>query len=100
MAIVRHKRKPLTPEQVARLKKVANLPDNKIDFSDIPDNDDGYDVASRERGKFYRPLKQQVTLRLDANTLDWFKQQTPKGYQTNINRVLSEFVSKQRKKAG
>lgn len=100
MAIVRHKSKPLTPEQIARLEKVANLPDEKIDFSDIPDNDDGYDVALRERGKFYRPVKQQVTLRLDANTLDWFKQQTPRGYQTDINRVLREYVSKHQKKAG
>jgi uncharacterized protein (DUF4415 family) len=100
MTIVRHKRKPLTPEQSARLKRVANLPDEKIDFSDIPDNDDGYEVTLRERGKYYRPLKQQVTLRLDADTLDWFKRQTPKGYQTNINRVLSEYVGKHHKKTG
>jgi uncharacterized protein (DUF4415 family) len=100
MAIVRYERKPLTPEQIDRLKKVANLPDEEIDFSDIPDNDEGYDVAGRVRGLHYRPVKQQVTLRVDANVLDWFRRKTPKGYQTDINRVLSEYVAEQEKKAG
>ena len=52
------------------------------------------------RGRFFRPVKQQVTLRLDSNTLDWFKRRTPKGYQTDINRVLAEYVAAQQKKAG
>jgi uncharacterized protein (DUF4415 family) len=99
MVIVRHERKPLTPEQIERLKKVANVPDEQIDFSDIPDNDDGYDVTQRVRGA-YRPTKQQVTLRIDTPTLDWFKQKLPKGYQTDINRVLREYVAAQQKKAG
>ena len=99
MVIVRHQRKPLTAEQIERLKKVADLPDEQIDFSDIPDNDDGYDVTLRVRGP-YRPLKRQVTLRLDANLLDWFKQRTPKGYQTDINRALQEYVAAHDKKAG
>ena len=100
MAIVRYKAKPLTKEQIARLEKLKDIPDEAIDFSDIPDNDDGYDVARRGRGMFYRPVKQQVTLRLDSNTLDWFKRHTPKGYQTDINRVLREYVARQEKKAG
>lgn len=98
MAIVRYQRKPLTTEQIARLEKVRDVPDDKIDFSDIPDSDEGYGPPIR--GAHYRPVKQQVTLRLDANTLDWFKSHTPKGYQTDINRVLSEYVARQRKKAG
>jgi uncharacterized protein (DUF4415 family) len=99
MSIVRYKPKPLTPEQIARLEKAADLPDEKIDFSDIPDNDEGYD-GNYVRGMFYRPVKRQVTLRIDANILDWFKQRTPKGYQTDINRVLSEYVAAHDKKAG
>lgn len=38
--------------------------------------------------------KRQVTLRLDAEVLDFFKQ-TGKGYQTKINRVLKAFVAAQ-----
>lgn len=98
MTIVRHKRTPLTAEQIARLEKVADLPDAKIDFSDIPDGDDGY--GAPVRGLHYRPIKKQVTLRLDGNILDWFKRHTPKGYQTDINRVLGEYVAKHDKKAG
>lgn len=98
MTIVRYQRKPLTAEQIARLEKLKDIPDEAIDFSDIPDNNDGY--GPPVRGRFYRPVKQQVTLRLDSNTLDWFKRHTPKGYQTDINRVLSEYVARQEKKAG
>ena len=100
--IVRHTRKPLTQEQIKRLKAVANLPDDKIDFSDIPDSSEE-ELARAVRGRFYRPVKAQTTLRIDADVLDWFKQSAPngKGYQTDINRVLREYVAEQsRKKAG
>lgn len=99
MAIVRYKRKPLDASQRARLAEVANLPNNKIDFSDIPDSDDGYD-GTYVRGALYRPVKQQVTLRLDADILDWFKRRTPKGYQTDINRALQDYIAAHDKKAG
>ena len=98
MAIVRYQRKPLTSEQLERLKRLETVPDEAIDFSDIPDNNDGY--APPVRGPHYRPVKQQVTLRLDSATLDWFKRNTPKGYQTDINRVLSDYVARQEKQAG
>ena len=47
-------------------------------------------------GLFYRPVKQQITLRLDADIVAWFKTQTEggKGYQTAINRVLREHVAR------
>ena len=100
--IVRHTRKPLTQEQIKRLKAVANLPDDKIDFSDIPDSSEE-ELAGAVRGRFYRPVKAQTTLRIDADVLDWFKRSAPngKGYQTDINRVLREYVAEQsKKKAG
>jgi len=37
--------------------------------------------------RYYKPLKQPVTLRLDADVLAWFKKQG-RGYQTRINRAL------------
>jgi uncharacterized protein (DUF4415 family) len=99
--MVRYHRKPLTNEQVERLKSVANVPDDKIDFSDIPDSTDE-ELRDAVRGLFYRPIKQQTTMRIDADVLDWFKQKVPdgKGYQTEINRVLREYVAKQAKRAG
>jgi uncharacterized protein (DUF4415 family) len=41
--------------------------------------------------KFYRPVKQPVTLRLDADVVAWFKRQG-RGYQTRINRALRELM--------
>ena len=39
-------------------------------------------------------MKQQITLRLDADVVNWFKEQAPdgRGYQTKINRALREYV--------
>jgi uncharacterized protein (DUF4415 family) len=39
------------------------------------------------RGRFYRPVKQQITARVDADVLDWLKSQG-KGYQSRINAIL------------
>ncbi|TRU15189.1 MAG: hypothetical protein EWV58_10545, partial [Microcystis aeruginosa Ma_MB_F_20061100_S19] len=50
------------------------------------------DWSRARRGVFCRPLKQQITLSLDADLIDWFKTQATQeeGYQTSINRVLRE----------
>ncbi|MBM3602232.1 MAG: BrnA antitoxin family protein, partial [Alphaproteobacteria bacterium] len=55
------------------------------------------DWSDGRRGMFYRPVKKQITLRLDADLIDWFKKLHPegKGYQTSINRVLREHVTQQ-----
>jgi len=47
--------------------------------------------AKAERGKFYRPIKHQVTLSLDADLLDWFKA-SGSHYQTRINAALRQFI--------
>lgn len=42
-------------------------------------------------GTMYKPVKQRVTIRLDADILDWLRKKTGgKGYQTMLNRVLRE----------
>ena len=84
----------LTPEQRAELDALAALPDEQIDTSDAPEVRDWSDA---QRGLFYRPVKQQVTLRLDADIIDWFKRKSQtsrgEGYQTSMNRVLREYVT-------
>ena len=86
--------KPLTRAQLAELKSLAALPDDAIDTSDAPPLIDWSDAR---RGLFYRPVKQQLTLRLDADVIAWFKQHTTpdEGYQTRINRALREYVQGQ-----
>ena len=44
-----------------------------------------------ERGEFYRPMKEQITLRLDKDVIAWFKA-GGEGYQTRINEALREYV--------
>ncbi|MBR1125582.1 BrnA antitoxin family protein [Bradyrhizobium lablabi] len=86
--------KRLTREQLAELKSLAALPDDAIDTSDAPEFSDW---SGAKRGLFYRPVKQQLTLRLDADVVAWFKRQTRsgEGYQTRINRALREYVQGQ-----
>ena len=77
----------LTKAQKAELQTLAALPDEQIDTSDIPEI---LDWSGARRDLLYRPVKQQITLRLDADVVAWFRANVPdgRGYQTEINRVL------------
>jgi uncharacterized protein (DUF4415 family) len=79
---------PPVEEQIANMRQ---LEDKDIDFSDIPEI---LDWTGAVRGKFYRPLKKHVTLRLDADVLEWFKRRHPK-YQTAINAALRRYIHTQ-----
>ena len=61
------------------------MPDSQIDFSDAPE------VmplpAEAEIGRFYRPIKHLVSIRLDADVVAWFRARGKK-YQTYMNEVL------------
>ena len=75
-------------KQAEELARLARQVDEAVDVSDIPEVTDW---SGAERGRFYRPVKQQVTLRLDADVLSWFKAGGSK-YQTRINAALREYV--------
>ena len=76
----------LTEAQLANLEALAARPDSEIDFSDIPElTEEQWKTAVR--GNFYRPVKHQVTARVDADVLAWLKSQG-KGYQSRINAIL------------
>lgn len=85
----------LTPAQRAELKRLQALAGNGIDTGDIPEL---RDWKGARRGLFYRPVKQQLTLRLDADLIDWFKKNGT-GYQTRINSALRDHVRKRGRKA-
>ncbi len=88
----------LTPAQRAEIDVLAARADEEIDLSDIPEITDWSDA---KRGLFYRPIKQQLTLRLDADVVAWFKAHASKdaGYQTTINRVLRAYVTEHARSA-
>ena len=89
--------KGITPEIAANLAEIEAMRDEDIDLSDIPEVTD---FTGWQRGKFYRPVKQQVTLRLDADVVHWFKTHADegRGYQTKINAALRRFVEDEMKR--
>lgn len=76
----------LTEAQIANLNALAARPDSEIDTSDIPELT-AEQWKKGVRGHFYRPVKRQITARVDADVLEWLKAQG-KGYQSRINAIL------------
>jgi uncharacterized protein (DUF4415 family) len=78
----------LTSRQKRELAALAALPDDRIDTSDIPELPPGA-WKNAVRGRFYRPVKQAVSMRLDADVVAWLKKRG-KGYQTRVNSILRQ----------
>jgi uncharacterized protein (DUF4415 family) len=78
--------RPLTGKQISDLKALAARPEDEIDTREIPEMT-GEQWKNAIRGQFYRPLKRQITARVDADVLEWLKSQG-KGYQSRINAIL------------
>ena len=75
-------------EDQAMLERLVNLSDEDIDTVDIPEAP-AENWAFAKRPGLYRPIKRHVTMRLDADVIEWFKAQAQgRGYQSEINRVL------------
>ena len=77
----------------AQIRALEALPDDRIDTTDAPEI---LDWSDARRGVFYRPVKRQITLRLDADIIAWFRARARggRGYQTDINRTLREHVER------
>jgi uncharacterized protein (DUF4415 family) len=75
-------------ERKRRLEKLSRRPDHQIDTSDIPELTEKF-WQNAVRNPFYRPVKQQLTLRLDADIIAWLRRQG-RGYQTRANALLRE----------
>lgn len=76
--------KKLTRAQNKEIRALQRLQDQDIDFTDLPLTGDWSKAVV---GKFYRPIKKSLTIRVDADVLAWLKAQGP-GYQTRINALL------------
>ena len=77
--------RPPTPAEI------ASVPDEKIDFDDIPELDSDF-WREAELGRPDRT--EQITMRVKRSVLDYFRA-PGKGYQTRINRVLESYVRAQ-----
>ena len=76
--------KRLTKGQKREIRAIASKKDEDIDFSDVAPV---IDWSAAEIGKFYRPSKKPVTMRLDSDVIEWLKAEGP-GYQTKANWLL------------
>ena len=79
---------PMTPARKRKLARLAARPDSEIDFSEIPPLNESF-WKNAVRNPLYRPVKQQLTVRLDADVVAWLRRQG-KGYQTRLNRLLRQ----------
>src|ERR1700734_2273180 len=67
------------------------MKDSHIDYSDIPALDKSFFTKATET---WPPAKHQLTIRLDADVLEWLKA-NGRGYQTRINRILRAAMESQ-----
>ena len=79
-------------KRTRELKVLAGLPDSRIDLSDAPE---AKDWGAAVVGKFYRPIKKPLTIRLDADVVAWIRA-SGEGYQTRINAYLRQLMQQSR----
>ncbi len=75
-----------------RLEEILAFKDKTL--SDIPEMTDeqlGELKPSHLRNpENYRPIKKKVCMYIDADILEWYKDDGKRGYQTRINQVLRQ----------
>lgn len=80
-------------------KRMGALKDREIDFSDIPElTPEMFARAVVRRGLKPLPRKRQLTIRVDSDVLEWYKQQG-QGYQTRINALLRAYMHERLRKS-
>ena len=81
--------KPFDSVEMEQLAALELMSDDHVDTADLPEA-----PADNWRNAKRPALYQSVTIRLDAEIMAWFKEHTPDGgYQTEINRVLRQYVA-------
>ena len=74
---------PLTEAQLAQLRASDDRVPDTVDIPELTDE------QWRSARRFYKPLKQAISIRVDADILDWLKHRSER-YQVEINRILRE----------
>lgn len=78
---------PMDDDMKKRLEALAALPDSQIDTSEITEWTAADFAQARPFRSLFRPRKEQITARIDADVLAWLKSHG-KGYQTYMNELL------------
>jgi uncharacterized protein (DUF4415 family) len=77
-----NRRLELTEAQLAQLRALGGNPDT----ADIPEAPAENWAHARQ---FFKPRKEAISIRLDADVLDWLRRRSDR-YQSEINRILRE----------
>jgi uncharacterized protein (DUF4415 family) len=83
----------LSAKRKRELAALAALPDDQIDKSDIPELTEKF-WKNAIRNPFYRPVKKQLTVRVDADVLAWLRA-AGRGYQTKLNAILRQAMMRE-----
>lgn len=89
------KPRPLTRKQKAQIGALARMPDRQLDYSDIARLPASL-LEGAVRGGLYRPMKRQLSVRIDADVLAWLKSHG-KGYHSRLNEILRSAMFKELK---
>lgn len=80
-------------------KRIRTMKDKDIDLTDSPElTPEMFARAVVRRGLKPVPRKTQLTLRIDGDVLEWFRQQG-RGYQTQINSLLRAYMEAHKRDA-
>ena len=85
----------LTRDQKRQIATIAAQKDSEIDLTEMPEVTDW---SGAEVGRFYRPPKKPVTIRLDTDIVEWLKSYG-RGYQTRVNHLLRHAMVSSRESA-
>ncbi|ELS05608.1 hypothetical protein Xen7305DRAFT_00053560 [Xenococcus sp. PCC 7305] len=82
-------------------KKLLEMSDEDIDFSDIPELDESFFQNAKLVKR--KPKTEAISIRVDTETLEWFRKTAKNNpeireYQTLINDVLRTYVLHQTNK--
>ncbi|MBI5442666.1 MAG: BrnA antitoxin family protein [Deltaproteobacteria bacterium] len=87
------RRKPIASD----LSRVDATRDEELDYGDIPEvSAEDFARAVVHEGLPVRPTKEQVSLRIDSDVLEWFRKQG-KGYQSRMNALLRAYMEAHRR---
>ena len=92
------KKKPTSSKSQTDWARLDKMQDREIDFSDVPELTPAMFAKAIVRRGLKPRTKRQLTLRLDSDVLEWFKQQG-RGYQTRINVLLRAYMEEHQAQA-
>ena len=86
------RKRATTKRSATDWKRVDGTKDEDIDKTDIPEvSPEMFARGLVRKGLKAVTRKQQLTIRIDGDVLDWYKRQG-QGYQTKINSLLRAYM--------